>query len=69
VAAARRVEKTRSRLRNAIREGLLDAWLVDRGLESELDRAAEQVLSGGVSPYRAARELIERMTRNGERPN
>ena len=69
VAAARRVEKTRARLRNAIREGLLDAWLVDRGLESELDRAAEQVLSGGVSPYRAARELIERMTRNGERPN
>ena len=69
VAAARRVEKTRARLRNAVREGMLDAWLVNRGLETELDRAADRVLSGGVSPSRAARELIERMTRDGELPN
>jgi len=69
VAAARLGEKTRARLRNAVREGLLGAWLVNRGLEADLDRAAEQVLSGRISPYRAARELVERMTRNGERPN
>jgi LAO/AO transport system kinase len=67
VAPARRAEKTRARLRNAIREGLLDAWLQGHGLEAELDRAADRVLAGGVSPYRAARELIERMTQHGER--
>jgi LAO/AO transport system kinase len=69
VAPARRAEKTRAKLRNAIREGLLDAWLKGRGLEGELDRATERVLAGQASPYRAARELIERMTRHGEREN
>ncbi len=69
VSTSLRREKTRMRLRNAVREGLLDSWLTSRGLEAELDRAAERVLRREVSPYRAARDLIERMTRHGERPN
>jgi LAO/AO transport system kinase len=69
VRSERRGEKTRARLRNAVREGLLDSWLTRRGLEAELDRAAERVIAGAISPYRAAREVIERMTQNGERPS
>jgi len=67
VAAPLRREKTRARLKNAVREGLLDALWERRGLGALLDRAAEGVLAGTVSPYRAARELIERMTDDGER--
>jgi LAO/AO transport system kinase len=67
VAAPLRREKTRARLKNAVREGLLDALWERRGLGALLDRAADGVLAGTVSPYRAARELIERMTDDGER--
>jgi GTPase len=67
VSAALRREKTRMRLRNAIREELLDGWLKGRGLEAELDRAVERVLQGEISPHRAVRDLIERMTSHGER--
>lgn len=67
VAGPLRREKTRARLKNAVREGLLDALWERRGLGPLLDRAAERVLAGTVSPYRAARELIERMTDHGER--
>ncbi|HEU4723832.1 MAG TPA: methylmalonyl Co-A mutase-associated GTPase MeaB [Candidatus Eisenbacteria bacterium] len=69
VAASRRREKTRARIRHAVREGLLDAWLRRQGLESLLDEAAEDVVAGRTSPYRAARDLIERMTHHGERSN
>jgi hypothetical protein len=55
------------RLQNAVREELLDGWLQGRGLEAELDRAVERVLRGEVSPHRAVRDLIERMTPHGER--
>ena len=67
VSGALRREKTRMRLRNAIREELLDGWLKGRGLEAELDRAVERVLQGEISPHRAVRDLIERMTPHGER--
>jgi LAO/AO transport system kinase len=67
VSAALRREKTRMRLRNAIREELLDGWLKGRGLEAELDRAVERVLQGEASPHRAVRDLIERMNQHGER--
>jgi len=67
VSGALRREKTRMRLRNAIREELLDGWLKGRGLEVELDRAVERVLQGEASPHRAVRDLIERMTPHGER--
>ena len=66
VAEPLRREKTRARLRNAVREGLLER-LWERGMGPLLDRAADEVLAGSVSPYRAARELIERMTDHGER--
>lgn len=69
VAASRRREKTRSRIRHAVREGLLDAWLRRQGLDSLLDEATEDVVAGRTSPYRAARDLIERMTHHGERSN
>ncbi len=70
VAEPLRREKTRARLKNAVREGLLEALWERQGLGQLLDRAAEQVLAGKISPYRAARELIERMTDHGERsPN
>lgn len=65
VAAKRRGEKVRARLRHAVREGMLEEWLTRQGLDSLLDRAAERVMGGQVSPYRAAREIIERMTRKG----
>ncbi|HEX7079376.1 MAG TPA: methylmalonyl Co-A mutase-associated GTPase MeaB [Candidatus Eisenbacteria bacterium] len=65
IAAERRRDKIRARLRHAVREGLLEEWLAGQGLDSLLDRAAERVLAGDQSPYRAARELIERMTRKG----
>ena len=65
VAPKRRREKVRARLRHAVREGLLEEWLTRQGLDLLLDRAAERVLNGEVSPYRAAREMIERMTRKG----
>lgn len=69
VVAARRREKTRARIRTAVREGLLDAWLSGGGFDAELNEAADRVVRGEISPYRAARDLIERMTRHGERPN
>ncbi len=69
VAATRRREKVRARIRHAVREGLLDAWLKRQGLETLLDEAAEEVVAGRTSPYRAARDLIERMTHHGERSN
>jgi len=62
-----RREKIRARLKNAVRERLLENAWEQRGLGSLLDRAAEDVLRGAVSPYRAARDLIERMTDHGER--
>ncbi|HLQ66518.1 MAG TPA: methylmalonyl Co-A mutase-associated GTPase MeaB [Candidatus Limnocylindrales bacterium] len=64
-AARLRKERVRSRLRHAVREGLLDSWAARQGLESWIEAAADQVLAGGVSPYRAARDVIERMTRHG----
>jgi LAO/AO transport system kinase len=65
-----RREKIRARLKNAVRERLLERAWDRQGLGSLLDRAAEEVLRGAVSPYRAARDLIERMTDHGERsPN
>jgi len=70
VASGIRLEKARARLRNAIRERLLETAWNRRGLGELLDRAANDVLTGRVSPYRAARDLIERMTDHGERnPN
>jgi LAO/AO transport system kinase len=67
VAGILRREKTRMRLRNAVREELLDQWLQGRGLETELDRAVDRVLEGKASPHRAARDLIERMASHGDR--
>ena len=67
VSRALRREKTRMRLQNAVREELLDGWLKGQGLEAELDRAVERVLQGEVSPHRAVRDLIERMTPHGKR--
>ena len=67
VSGALRREKTRMRLKNAVREELLDGWLKSRGLEAELDRAVERVLNGEASPHRAVRDLIERMVPHGER--
>jgi len=65
-----RREKIRARLKNAIRERILEAAWERQGLAALLDRAADQVLGGAVSPYRAARDLIERITDHGERsPN
>jgi LAO/AO transport system kinase len=69
IAESRRREKIRARIRSAVREGILDEWLLAKGLEQLLDRATEGVLAGTMSPYRAAHDLIERMTRNGERAN
>ncbi len=62
-----RRKKTRLRLRNAVREELLEACLTGRGLEAELERAVERVVRGEVSPHRAARDLMERMIPHGER--
>ena len=62
-----RREKTRLRLRNAIREELLEACLTGRGLEAELERTVERVVRGEISPHRAARDLMERMIPHGER--
>jgi len=64
-AAKVRAERARARIRLAVREGLLDAWTARQGLESWIEAAADQVLARGVSPYRAARDVIERMTRHG----
>jgi len=65
-----RREKIRARLKNAIRERILETAWERQGLAALLDRAADQVLGGAVSPYRAARDLIERITDHGERsPN
>jgi LAO/AO transport system kinase len=70
VSAGLRREKIRARLKNAVRERLLEAAWERQGLGRLLDRAADEVLQGTMSPYRAARELIERMTDHGERnPN
>jgi len=68
-AAALRREKTRLRIRNAVRDGLLNAWLERQDFDAELDRAADRVLRGESSPHRAARDLMERMIRHGERTN
>lgn len=65
-AARERKERARARIRQAVREGLLDSWAARQGLESWIEAAAEEVLAGRVSPYRAARDVIERMTRHGE---
>jgi LAO/AO transport system kinase len=64
VARLRR-ERVQARLRHAVREGLLGSWAARQGLESWIEAAADQVLAGGVSPYRAARDVIERMTHGG----
>jgi LAO/AO transport system kinase len=65
-----RREKIRARLKNAIRERLLEGAWERQGLGDLLDLAAGRVLEGSISPYRAARDLIERMTNHGERsPN
>ena len=64
---SKRREKAHARLRTAVREGLLGTWWQRRGLDGLVDRAAEDVLAGRVSPYRAARDLIERMMDHGER--
>jgi LAO/AO transport system kinase len=69
VAGPRRRDKVRARIRTAVREGLLDAWLHRRGFEDLLNGVTEDVIAGRTSPYRAARGLIERMTRDGERTN
>ncbi len=70
LSAGIRREKVRARLKNAIRERLLEAAWERQGLAALLDRAADQVVEGAVSPYRAARDLIERMTDHGARnPN
>jgi LAO/AO transport system kinase len=58
--------KTRLRLRNAVREGLLGRWFSGARYETQLDQAAERVLGGEVSPHRAARDLMERITRDAE---
>ena len=62
-----RREKIRARLKNAIRERILETAWERQGLAALLDRAADQVIGGAVSPYRAARDLIERITDHGER--
>jgi len=64
-AAEARRERARARIRLAVREGLLDSWAARQGLESWIEAAADEVLAGGLSPYRAARDVIERMTRHG----
>ncbi len=65
-----RREKTRARLKNAVRERLLQTLWDREGLGALLDQAADEVLAGRLSPYRAARDLIERIADHGERsPN
>lgn len=66
VHAAVRREKTRLRLRNAVREGLLGRWLSGERFETELNREAERILEGKTTPHRAARDLMERITRDAE---
>ena len=66
VRADVRRAKTRLRLRNTVREGLLGRWFSGARFETELDREAERVLSGEASPHRAARDLMERITRDAE---
>lgn len=58
--------KARLRLRNAVREGLLTRWFSGERFEADLDRATDRVLGGEVSPHRAARDLMERITRDAE---
>jgi LAO/AO transport system kinase len=60
-----RQARARARVRLAVREGLLDSWAARQGLESWIEAAAAEVLTKSVSPYRAARDVIERMTRHG----
>ncbi|HEY7728824.1 MAG TPA: methylmalonyl Co-A mutase-associated GTPase MeaB [Candidatus Eisenbacteria bacterium] len=67
--AARRREKIHARLRTAVREGLLGSWWKRQGVDRLVDVAAEEVLEGRVSPYRAARNLIERMMDHAEPRN
>ena len=64
-AQSLRAERVRSRVRHAVREGLLDSWAARQGLESWIQAAAEKVMTEGISPYRAAHDVIERMTRHG----
>lgn len=65
----RRRAKARARLRTALREGLLGTWWRRRGVERLVDAATLDVIEGRVSPYRAARNLIERMMDHGEPGN
>jgi LAO/AO transport system kinase len=65
----RRRAKARARLRTALREGLLGTWWRRRGIDRLVDAATNDVLEGRVSPYRAARDLIERMMDHGEPGN
>ena len=58
--------KTRLRLRNAVREGLWNAWLSGPAFDKALEEAADRVLRGDVSPHRAARDLTERIARQGQ---
>jgi LAO/AO transport system kinase len=67
VSGSLRREKTRLRLRNAVREELLATWLTGRDLDAELESAVDRVVRGEVSPRRAARDLMERMMPNGKR--
>ena len=67
VAAEVRRAKARLRLRNAVREGLWNAWLSGPAFEKALEDAANRVLRGEVSPHRAARDLTERIARHGQR--
>ncbi len=69
VAGPRSREKMRARIRNSVREGLLESWLRRRGWDELLNALTEDVIAGRTSPYRAARDLIERMTHHGERTN
>lgn len=67
VSGPLRREKTRLRLRNAVREELLEACLTGRDLEADLERAVDRVVRGEASLRRAARDLMERMTPHGKR--
>ena len=66
IATEVRRAKARLRLRNAVREGLWNAWLSGPAFEKALEEAAERVLRGDVSPHRAARDLTERIARHGQ---
>jgi len=66
IATEIRRAKTRLRLRNAVREGLWNAWLSGPAFDKALEEAADRVLRGEVSPHRAARDLTERIARQSK---